>query len=72
MDRVKSIRAKFLFIPAKTDMLFPPGMSEKAAATLRAQGNQAEVFVIDGDNGHYDGVFLIGKADKAIRDFLAK
>ena len=71
-DRVKSIRAKFLFVPAKTDLIFPPSMSEKAAATLRAQGNQAEVFVIDGDNGHYDGLFQITKADKAIREFLAK
>ncbi len=72
MDRVKSIRAKFLFVPAKTDLIFPPSMSEKAAATLRAQGNQAEVFVIEGDNGHYDGLFQITQADKAIRDFLAK
>ena len=72
MDRVKSIRAKFLFVPAKTDLIFPPSMSEKAAATLRAQGNEAAVFVIDGDNGHYDGLFQITKADKAIRDFLAR
>jgi homoserine O-acetyltransferase len=71
MDRVKSVRAKFLFVPAKTDLLFPPSVSEKAAATLRAQGNQAEVFVIDGDSGHYDGLFQIAKADKAIRGFLA-
>ena len=71
-DRVKSIRAKFLFIPAKTDLIFPPSMSEKAAATLRAQGNEAAVFVIDGDNGHYDGLFQITQADKAIRDFLAR
>jgi len=72
MDRVMAIRAKFLFIPARTDLICPPSMSEKAAATLRAQGNQAEVFVIEGDNGHYDGLFQITKADKAIRDFLAK
>jgi homoserine O-acetyltransferase/O-succinyltransferase len=72
MDRVKSIRAKFLFVPAKTDLIFPPSMSEKAAARLRAQGNEAAVFVIDGDNGHYDGLFQITKADKAIRDFLAR
>jgi homoserine O-acetyltransferase len=72
MDRVKSIRAKFLFVPAQTDLLFPPVMSERAAATLRAQGTQADLFVIDGDNGHYDGIFQITKADKAIRDFLAK
>jgi homoserine O-acetyltransferase len=71
-DRVKSIRAKFLFAPARTDLIFPPSMSEKAAATLRAQGNEASVFVIDGDNGHYDGLFQITKADKAIRDFLAR
>jgi homoserine O-acetyltransferase len=72
MDRVKSIRAKFLFVPARTDLIFPPSMSEKAAATLRAQGNEATVFVIDGENGHYDGLFQITKADKAIRDFLAR
>jgi homoserine O-acetyltransferase len=72
MDRVKSIRAKFLFVPAKTDLIFPPSLSEKAAATLRAQGNEASVFVIDGDNGHYDGLFQITKADRAIRDFLAR
>jgi homoserine O-acetyltransferase len=72
MDRVKSIRAKFLFIPARTDLIFPPALSEKAAATLRAQGNEAAVFVIEGDNGHYDGLFQITQADKAIRDFLAK
>jgi GT2 family glycosyltransferase len=47
-------------------------MSEKAVASLRAQGNPAEVFVIEGDNGHYDGLFQIMKADKAIRDFLAR
>ena len=39
---------------------------------LRSQGNQAEVFVIEGDGGHYDGLFQITQADKAIRDFLAK
>jgi homoserine O-acetyltransferase len=72
MDRVTSIRAKFLFIPARTDLIFPPSMSEKAVASLRAQGNPAEVFVIEGDNGHYDGLFQIMKADKAIRDFLAR
>jgi homoserine O-acetyltransferase/O-succinyltransferase len=72
MDRVKSIRAKFLFIPARSDLIFPPALAEKAAATLRAQGNQVELFVIEGDGGHYDGVFQIMKADKAIRDFLAR
>ena len=71
-DQVKNIKAKFLFLPAKTDLIFPPWMSHKAAAALRANGNAAEVFEIEGEGGHYDGIFQIGKAAKPISDFLAR
>ena len=66
----KRIRAKFLFVPAKSDPLFPPWMARRATETLRARGNVAEVFEIDGDGGHYDGLFQISQASAAIRDFL--
>ena len=66
----KRIKAKFLFVPAKSDPLFPPWMARRATETLRAQGNVAEMFEIDGDGGHYDGLFQISQASAAIRDFL--
>jgi homoserine O-acetyltransferase len=66
------IRAKVLFIPAKSDALFPPELSQRAAERLKAQGNQVEVVVIDGGNGHMDGVLAIAQAAEAIRAFLRK
>ena len=68
----KRMKAKFLFVPAKSDPLFPPWMARRATETLRAQGNVAEVFEIDGDGGHYDGLFQISQASAAIRDFLSR
>jgi homoserine O-acetyltransferase len=66
------IKAKVLFIPAKSDLIFPPEMSRKAAEKLRAMGKSAEVVEIDGDGGHLDGVLNIARAGEAIRAFLAK
>jgi homoserine O-acetyltransferase len=71
-DGVKRIKAKVLVIPAKSDLLFFPDYGRKMAATLRAQGNQVEEFEIDGDGGHLDGVFAIGKAAETIKAFLAR
>jgi homoserine O-acetyltransferase/O-succinyltransferase len=68
----KKIKAKFLFLPAKTDPLFPPWMSRRAADTLRAQGNTADVVELEGDGGHYDGIFQVNQASAAIRDFLSR
>jgi homoserine O-acetyltransferase len=66
------IRAKVLFLPAKTDLVFPPELSRKWAEKLRAQGNHVELYEIDGTSGHLDGIFSIGKVADRIRDFLAK
>jgi homoserine O-acetyltransferase len=71
-DEVKGMKAAILFVPAKSDMIFPPELSERAAARYRALGKVAEVAVIDGDGGHLDGVFAVGKQGEAIRAFLAK
>jgi hypothetical protein len=35
------MKARILFVPAKTDMIFPPELSERAAARYRAQGGVA-------------------------------
>ena len=66
------IRAKVLFLPAKTDMIFPPELSRKWAERLKAQGNHVELYEIDGTSGHLDGLFSIGKVADRIRDFMAK
>jgi homoserine O-acetyltransferase len=68
----KKIKAKFLFVPAKSDPLFPPWMARRSADTLRAQGNAVDVFELDGDGGHYDFLFQINQAVPAIRDFLSR
>jgi homoserine O-acetyltransferase/O-succinyltransferase len=69
---VDKIKARILFVPAKSDLIFPPEMSRKAAERFKALGKNAEVFEIEGDGGHLDGVLAIGKASDAIRSFLSK
>jgi len=69
---VKKIKAKFLFLPAKSDPLFPPWMARRSAETLKAQGNAVEVVELEGDGGHYDGIFSINQATPAIKAFLAR
>jgi homoserine O-acetyltransferase/O-succinyltransferase len=71
-DDAAKIKAKILFIPAASDLVFPPEMSQKAAAKLRGLGKSAEVYVIEGDGGHLDGVTNVAKASEAIRGFLGK
>jgi homoserine O-acetyltransferase len=66
------IKAKVLFLPSKTDLVFPPELSRKWAEKLRAQGNQVELYEIDGTSGHLDGLFSIGKVADQIRAFLQK
>jgi len=66
------IRAKVLFLPATTDMIFPPELSRKAAAKLKAQGNHVELYEIEGTSGHLDGLFSIGKVADRIKAFLDK
>jgi homoserine O-acetyltransferase len=71
-DEIKGMKAKLLLVPASSDMIFPPELAKRAAERYRAQGGVAEVFVIDGDGGHLDGLLAISKAGDAIRAFLAK
>jgi homoserine O-acetyltransferase len=66
------IKAKVLFLPAKTDLIFPPELSRRAAEKLKAQGNHVELYEIDGSSGHLDGLFSIGKVADQIRAFLQK
>jgi homoserine O-acetyltransferase len=69
-DRIDRIKARILFVPAAADLLFPPQFARTAAARFREQGGNAEVFVIEGDGGHLEGVLGIAKAEQAIRRFI--
>lgn len=71
-DDVKKMKAKILFVPASSDLIFPPELSRRAAERYRAQGGAAEIAVIEGDGGHLDGVLAVAKQGDAIRAFLAR
>jgi homoserine O-acetyltransferase len=71
-SEVGKIKARILFVPAASDLIFPPEFSKKAAERFVAQGGKAEVFVIEGDGGHLDGVLNVAKAGEAIRGFMAR
>jgi homoserine O-acetyltransferase len=71
-DDVRKMKAKILFVPAKSDLIFPPELSQRAAERYRAQGGVAEVAVIDGDGGHLEGVLNVAKQGEAIRAFLTR
>lgn len=67
---VKGIKAKILFVPAASDVIFPPELSRRALERFRAQGGRADLFVIEGEGGHLDGVLAIAKAGDAIKRFV--
>ena len=66
------IKAKVLFLPSHTDMIFPPELSKRWAEKLRAQGNYVEIYEIEGTSGHLDGLFSIGKVSDQLKAFLTK
>ena len=66
------IKAKVLFLPAKTDLVFPPELSRRWADKLKAQGNHVELYEIDGTSGHLDGIFSIAKVGDQIKTFLTR
>jgi homoserine O-acetyltransferase len=69
-EEVKGIKAKILFVPAASDVIFPPELSKRALERFRAQGGRAELFMIEGDGGHLDGLLAIAKAADAIKRFI--
>jgi homoserine O-acetyltransferase len=72
VPRVKDIRARVLFIPVASDLCMFPEFSHRAARVLREQGNTVELFALQTEGGHLDGLFEIGRAAEVIRDFLAR
>lgn len=64
------IKAKILFIPAKSDLVFPPQYARAAYEKFKSLGKTAEYFELDGTGGHLDGLFAINQASDVIRRFL--
>lgn len=69
-EEIARIRAKILFVPAASDLLFPPEFSAQALERFRARGGRGEMFVLQGDGGHLDGIYAVAQAGPAIRRFL--
>ena len=68
--RLAAARARYLFIPAESDLIFPPHLSEQAVADLRAAGKEAELLILKGTGGHLDGLNLLGQRTAEIWRFL--
>ena len=64
------IRARVLLIPSKNDNMLSPEHARKVRDLLRAQGNVAEYFELDGPYGHLDGAYSITQASEVIERFL--
>ena len=71
-EGVKRIKAKALFLPAKSDLLLFPEYSRQAVELLKKQGNVVEYAEIPGDGGHLDGVTDVAKVGDKIKAFLKK
>jgi homoserine O-acetyltransferase len=67
-----TVQARFLVVPAKSDLLLFPDWARRMTAQLKEKGKSVEYFEIEGDGGHLDGVLDVAKAGEAIRGFLAK
>lgn len=69
-SEVKGIKAKILFVPSSSDLVFPPQLSMAAMERFKAQGGRAELFVLQGPGGHLEGVLHVDKAAAAIASFI--
>ena len=71
-DHLHKSQARYLFLPVETDMVFPPHLSETAVATLRADGLDAELFMLKSNGGHLDGLTQMDQARGIVGEFLAR
>lgn len=67
-DRIK---AKVLYVLARTDRIFPPSLAPRVMAKLKAAGVEAEYVEIDTELGHSSGGPDAAKWEPALRRFMA-
>lgn len=65
------IRAKVLYVLARTDRIFPPSLAARVMPKLAAAGVQAEYVEIDTELGHSSGGPDAAKWEPALRRFMA-
>lgn len=71
-EGIKPIKAKVMFVPAASDILFFPSYAKNASETLKKNGIKSEVVEIPGDGGHIDGITDIAKVGEPMRSFLGR
>lgn len=71
-EGIKPIKAKIMFVPAASDVLFFPSYAKNASETLKKNGIKSEVVEIPGDGGHIDGITDIAKVGEPLRSFLGR
>lgn len=69
-DRMRAIEAPVLMIHTPEDLIFPADTVRKTGAYIESDGTPVEYVELQGTRGHLDGVFQIGQAGEAIREFL--
>lgn len=70
--RVQQLRAPVLFIPVASDLCMFPRFSHHAARVLREQGTPVELFELQTEGGHLDGIYRIQQASGVIAGFLQR
>lgn len=71
-EGIKPIKAKVMFVPASSDVLFFPSYSKNASEILKKNGIKSEIVEIPGDGGHIDGITDIARVGENIRTFLSR
>ncbi len=69
-NETSALAAEVLFIPVRSDLIFPPELSVAAARTLCTKGKKAMVSVLETTGGHLDGLLKIAEAATPITQFL--
>lgn len=67
---LKSIKAKSLFLPSKTDLVLPPSFIQGVHNTLLSLSKPSKLEFLQGPSGHFEGVTGIQQKADTIRDFL--
>ena len=70
-EEVKGIKAKILFIPSSSDLVFPLKLSMEALQRFKKQGGHGMLYLLQGPGGHLEGVLNLDKAAGVISRFLA-
>jgi len=66
-----SIKAKTLFLPATSDLLLMPYLSQNAHSALKELNKDTDIKLLEGNLGHLEGISGIGKHAAHIERFLS-